>query len=324
MDSPTPTRRDLKLASWEVVPTAGWLHLTRDTFLKSFLLDRGVSHLFIALADNFPAIAQMIQPLAAWALAAMGRFRRVVVLAFLLERLLVALPLLLAVALSWEKLPRWVLPAMATSYLVGSVAANGWLTWIGRLTDGQGRSAFLSRRSQREALTNAVLGPVAAAGLDWAIRHGRANLGYGAVFGVALMSGLISLLLIRRIDPATAPARDPNLPPLSRLLAPLRDPGYRRFLRFAGLLTIGQTLSHPFWTVYQLAVLHWTVLEVTLYNMAATLVAMAWYPVWGRLADRVGTTPLLRTLLLFRVVNPILWLFLTPDNAWWILAPEAM
>ncbi|MCG3152121.1 MAG: hypothetical protein GEEBNDBF_01409 [bacterium] len=320
---PVPTR-DLTLAAWEGAPTRAWLTLTQGSFLRGFLISHGVGNFALALIDNLPLMTLLVQPLATLGLARSEHLRLVTLRAVVLERLCFLLPILLVIGFHWTTIPTWCLVLLGCSYGAGAVALAAWMTWLAELTEQQPRGAFIARRSTYDSLVSIILGLGAAALLDWLLDHYGPTLGYLAIFTLAGFAGGGTLWLLAQIrthpsQQFTAPQTDWHL-----LQRPLRSPDFRRYLRYILVLGVGQSISGPFWVVYMLQVLRWSFVEIALYGTLATLASLACYNWWGRLADRVGTIPLIRVITYARIINPVLWLFLTPENAWLILIPEAI
>lgn len=321
--SPTPAR-DVSLAAWESAPTRAWLSLSQGSFLRGFLLDHGVGNFALAIIDNLPLVTLIIQPLVAMVIGRSPALRAITLRAMLLERGLCLLPILLVLLLHWTTIPTWALVLLGLSYGAGAVALAGWMTWLAELTEGIPRGAFVARRSAYDSLMSILLGLSASALLDWLLATHSAFWGYFTIFLIAGLFGIGTFLLMGAIRTMPSVATDPAEQAWHTLQRPLRKPGFRRYLAYILGLHIGQAASGPFWLVYMLKELHWSYTEVAIYGTIATLASLACYRWWGGLADRVGTIPLLRIITFCRVLNPLLWLMLTPENAWWILVPEAI
>ncbi|MEO7994689.1 MAG: MFS transporter [bacterium] len=319
----TSPDRELQLAAWEAAPAKAWATLAQGTFLRRFLLDHGAGNFLLGIIGNLPVIVLLMQPLNSLLLTRSGRPRLLTLVSAILERLLLVVPIVIVLLRADKAVPLWAMVSLIASFLVGSIGLNGWMTWLGDLTDRTERGMFVARRSRYEAVVSIVLGLAAAAILDRFLARGEVQLGYLTIFVAAGCAGLGSVALIRRLfRPQPAHAHDEHSP-FERLNLPLKDENFRRFLGFHGWLTFGQTLSGPYWEVYLYKEIKWQTLDVTLYSTLILLVSLACYNYWGRWSDRVGVTPLLRLLMFARLLNPILWLFITPKNVWWILAPEA-
>lgn len=318
------SRRDLTLAAAESAPTRAWITLTQGTFLRGFLLQHGATNTVLAWLDNLPLIALIFQPLVSLGLAHSPRLAEWTLRSLVLERLTFLIPILVILFLDLPTIPAWALILLAVSYIAGAIALSGWYTWLAGLTEGVARGAFIARRSRFDSWAAILLGLSAAAFLDWTIRREVSALGYLACFLAAGTLGAGTPWCLGRIK--ARPTGDPRHRRVdwNELQRPLRNVRFTRYLAFTGWLTFGQAVSSPFWMVYMIRQLEMSFLAITLYGVLATLSALACYGWWGRLADRVGVTPLLRVLCYIRVLNPLLWLLLTKETIWWILIPEAI
>ncbi|MFE3648943.1 MFS transporter [Streptomyces sp. NPDC057579] len=136
--------------------------------------------------------------------------------------------------------------------------------------------------------TGALLGPLAAFALLWATADA-----YDAVFVVSFCVGLLGVLLLVAFVPGRAalPAhqREPRPVPRSqgRLLAPLRDPAFRRICAAAGLLGAA-TIGDSFLYLLLQRRLDFAVSWFPLLPLGAAAVYLALAVPAGRLGDRIG------------------------------------
>ncbi|MFJ5590633.1 MFS transporter [Streptomyces noursei] len=136
--------------------------------------------------------------------------------------------------------------------------------------------------------TGALLGPLAAFALLWATADA-----YDAVFVVSFCVGLLGVLLLVAFVPGRAAApphpQEPHPAPRARarLLAPLRDPAFRRLCTAAGLLGAA-TIGDSFLYLLLQRRLDFAVSWFPLLPLGAAAVYLLLAVPAGRLGDRIG------------------------------------
>lgn len=263
--------------------TQVFLNWTSGSVLIGFMLHVGASPAEIALVGSVPLLAQMASPAAAFLAAASGRRKRLTVLAALMSRL----TWLLAAALPILPVPDPWRPTLLIAVVLFSsffLAANGtlWAAWMGDVIPQRDRGRYFGLRA-------GVVGVVAMA----------ANLGAGVFldrvgaplsFQVVLVTSVVLALLgvavyLRQLDPPTerSPLRFREVVAL-----PLRDVGFRRFLRFALYWQFVVMLAAPFVFPYFLGPLGLTFTQIAIWVSIAAVTGLATTILWGRVADRTG------------------------------------
>ncbi|MFI7098984.1 MFS transporter [Streptomyces sp. NPDC050161] len=136
--------------------------------------------------------------------------------------------------------------------------------------------------------TGALLGPLAAFALLWATADA-----YDAVFVVSFCTGLLGVLMLvafvpgRDAVPAPRPAPAAAPKPRAALLAPLRDPAFRRIFAAAALLGAA-TIGDSFLYLLLQRRLEFAVSWFPLLPLGAAAVYLLLAVPAGRLGDRIG------------------------------------
>ncbi|WP_411141837.1 MFS transporter [Streptomyces sp. x-80] len=136
--------------------------------------------------------------------------------------------------------------------------------------------------------TGALLGPLAAFALLWATADA-----YDAVFVVSFCVGLLGVLMLivlvpgRSADPLGRPAPAAPARQRGRLLAPLRDPGFRRIFGAAALLGAA-TIGDSFLYLLLQRRLDFAVNWFPLLPLGAAAIYLLLAVPAGRLGDRIG------------------------------------
>src|SRR5439155_17791018 len=136
--------------------------------------------------------------------------------------------------------------------------------------------------------------------------RGLESLGFLVIFllaGLARAAGTVLLASVR--EPASSPTRAPR----ARGFAVLRTSGkVRRLAFYLWTLHLATYVSTPFFVPYMLKDLGYSYALVGFLVAVPAIVKIVTLRLWGRLADRVGPGPVLRTTGWLVVVVPGLWL----------------
>jgi MFS family permease len=285
--------------------------LAGGMFLTGLALYLGANSFQIALLSAIPALVTGFSFLAGYLVrrsgrrkglvlwtAGVGRAAFVVIVPFLLLRMKVGLVLFFA--------------AVAVSSILMTIAGTTWQSWISDLVPEQRRGRFFGLRNAIHGLIGVVTAYSAGRGMDALKAHGHEVLGYGLAFGLAVVFGITSsLLLIRQPEPAMPPK--PPVGPRELLFGPLREPQFRRLTLFLCVWFVTGTLASPFYLVHMMKNLHFSFAAIGIYSIIGGVAGMVFQLFWGRVIDRFGSRPV--TVFNFALVGimPLLWLFATPS-----------
>lgn len=229
--------------------------------------------------------------------AGVGRSVFIVLVPFLLLRMKVSIVLFFA--------------TVAVSSLIMTIAGTVWQAWITDLVPEERRGRFFGLRNAIHSILGVTAAYGAGRGMDWLKAQGHEPLGYALAFGLAVIFGLVSTLLLVRQP-------EPELPPLPRLslretfLGPFKEPQFSKLILFLTVWFITGTLASPFYIVHMMKNLHFSFAAIGVYSMIGGVTGMVMQLLWGRAIDRFGARPV--TVLNFALVGvmPLLWLFATP------------
>lgn len=281
-----------------------FLNWTSGSVLVGYLLHLGASPTHIALVGSVPLLAQVVSPLGALASEMLGRRRVVAALLGAVGRA----SWILAVFLPQLDLP----DALRPTLLVGLVfvasafqAATGtvWTAWIGDVVPEDRRGRYFGMRT---GILGAV-GTAANLGAGAFLDRVGAPLSFQLVIGVAVFSSFVAVVLyFFHYDP---PSERRQIT-LGRILTqPYGSHNFRRFLRFAAYWQFVVMLGAPFVVPYFLEELRMSFTQVAYWSSLTAVVGLATTTLWGRVADRVGTKPVLRLgTFLAGALLPLNWI----------------
>ena len=304
--SPDEVNRGLRFSVAEGFFATGHLSLTGGMFLTGLALLLGANSLQIGLLAAIPAAASVFgffssilvrrigarRGLTLWT-SGLGRTLFVVLVPFLLLKLRVSMPLFFAVVAAYN--------------ILLAVANTSWNSWMSDLVPEKRRGRFFGMR-------NAVLGGFAmlltyggGRVMDW-YTQSNPETGYGLAYGVAVVFGLVSTVLLSR-QPEPPLVSRPRAGLRERLFGPLREPQFRRLTVFMGVWFLAGTIAAPFYMAHLIQNLEFPFSLIGLYAVIGGASGILFQLLWGWLIDRFGPKPV--TVVCFTLVGlmPLLWLF---------------
>ncbi|HWP35038.1 MAG TPA: MFS transporter, partial [Thermodesulfobacteriota bacterium] len=318
-------REALRLSTIDGALASVFGALTGGVFLTGFALRLSANEVLIGLLAALPLVATVAQLSGAYLIERVGRRRAVCIAGAAASRLLwlfaLALPLLAPAAPGEGALAAWLLLAVAgLSALLGSLGGVAWLSWMADLVPIGVRGRYFGSRNLVCGVTSMLatlaggwyLDRFAPVGPPW---------GFATLFALAVAAGWGSVHYLRRIPDPVVPAEPPGREPFLRLVwLPLREPNFRRLVRFSLLWNGAVNFAAPFITVYMLETLKVSYVQVASLATLSTVAHLVTIRGWGRFADQFGNRPVMLVTGALAVPVPLLWLFVTPANFGW-LAP---
>lgn len=312
-------RRDLllslKYCTIEACFSVPMLNLTLTQF--PFILGFAVAGLgwgagaigWLAAIHHF---CNAVQPPFYWFLRRHYSLHRIMVLGFWFN----ALPWLGVLAFPWmTPSARDILfsAIVSVATLANSIASVAWSAATSDLVPLHIRGRYFGRRNMVFGFWTLVV--VLAAGIA-AEHYGSTLTAFGGIFAVASIMRLIGLYFMLRMTfpaPVMAPQQTPDR--FTDYLAVFRSPAYLWLVLFIGFWGFALNLGMPFYSVYVLRELHFTMRDLTVLTTLASLGGLLALPSWGVLSDRFGSKPVLMTCAFLWAGTALpAWLFAGPAH----------
>ncbi len=268
--------------------------LASGVVLITFALHLGASNAEIGVLAAIPLLTQMLQVPAVWLVEHWQARRRISVLALFTARL--ALPIYALVPYIGDRdTAVAVLTAAALlHYGMNAVGGCSWNSWIRDLIPPRRLGEFFGRRGAYA--TAASAGGVIVAGLALEAAGGSQALGdlvFSALFAGAFVSSLISTYKLAQVPEPFMDGGGSRTPLSALLRRPLRDRNFRNMLRFMASWQFAVNLATPFFTVYFVRELGFSLGFVMLLTFVSQLANLAVVRGWGRLSDRFANKSVL-------------------------------
>ena len=169
----------------------------------------------------------------------------------------------------------------------GAIAGCAWNAWIRDIVPEEQRGRFFGRRSALATATSIAGGLLAASLIDL---HPQGSTERSTVFAglfiVAFVAELLSALWLARAPEPRMPAAETvntRLIPMYRQV--LRDSKIREWLAFIGSWQFAVNLAQPFFTLFFLQQLGFSMTFVIILSMISQLANMLTMSRWGTYAD---------------------------------------
>lgn len=173
-------------------------------------------------------------------------------------------------------------------YGLNAASACSWNSWIRDLVPPDRLGHFFARRGMWGTIVSAVA--TVAAALALAAAKGSEAAGdrvFAALYATGFVLGLISTAALARVPEPRMEGGIGGHAPLRKLLAaPLKHKNFRSMLRYVASWQFAVNLATPFFTVYFVRALGFSMSFVLVLTVVSQLANVAVVRGWGRISDR--------------------------------------
>jgi MFS family permease len=338
------------LLAW--IPGAFWQGATGTTAMTPFGQYLGANDFIFALINAAPQLSVLLMIPGALLVEKIGRRKAFFIWTVTPHRtlyiLIGLLPWLMAPGLS----AGWMLACLIfLSMGLNSFGGQAWVNWMADLVPPRVRGKYFARRSRMGVAVVSLATILVAIILDQAdhpcvaallapvmacTNVPRLIVIIAAVFIIAGAIGMIDILSFVKISepPMRAVAREPWG---RRLLTPLRDKEFRRFIIYWSCNFGATNWCSWFWMLYLQDFLKAQQASAiaagtkpwwgdALFLTAAVILPVGFmigqflgYPMWGRAVDRFGCKPVFLVSSAIHTLSWLAWIFLSPAMLPWML-----
>jgi HEAT repeat protein/predicted MFS family arabinose efflux permease len=294
--------------------------LTSGAFLTGYALWLGANDVAIGFLTAIPTFAGLIQILSSPFGERLRERKAITAWSSGAARTLWLLIALLPLLLPGHALVPFLL-LFSLSFALLNIPVPAWMSWMSDLVPPDHRGRYFARRNMIAGIVGMLIGLPAAWFLDFATkRHPWSALGFGTLFGVAVLGGLASFVCLwlqpePPMQPRPKPATTGGLRSvLAYYRTPFADPNFRRLMLFNTIFGTGQFFAAPFFNVYALRNLHFDYVWLQVFATITSIASLASMPMWGWLADKFGNKPLLAIGVCGVFTLPFTWILASADH----------
>ena len=313
-------RRSLRLCTVAVVFGGFWWFIVGGAALTQYAKALGLSDAGFGILAAMPFIGTLMQIPASYFVERFGHRKRVFMTAGLAHR---AMWLVIA-AVPWMPLAQDVqvivfLGVLTVSSLLAHVAMPAQVSFLADLMPSRIRGRYSAQRMRAWGVTGTIV-PIAVGILLDQTEVIMRTISILMVIGA--ISGMINFVVYGPVPDRRKTPLNPSLTLWRLLRQPLADRDFRRFLAYTATLTFAVGFLGQYMWLYLLDVIF---ADAERKNLIANIMliavpgvfAIVFYPMWGRLTDRLGRKPVMIICGLLIGVGGMGWLFMTTGR-WWL------
>ncbi len=313
--------RGLGLLTLDGVTTQVMGALTGGAILVAFALHLGASNTVIGLLAAIGPLTQLLQLPSILLVERLRRRKLVVVAALGLARTFWLLLAALVWLRSGDAGVALLLVCVACFFAFSSLGAAAFNSWKRDLLPDASMGRFLARRLAFATAAGAAVTLLAGVVVD----RGAGVLGgelaaFCVLFAAGGVIGIAGVFCLARIpEPRMAEPGGQSL--LAVLTEPLRDGNFRSLLVFLAAWNAAASFAAPFFSVYMLVRIGLPLTWVLGLSVVSQVANVSFFPIWGRLADRLGNRAVLGLSGTFFIVSTALWPFTTLPERYLLTVP---
>lgn len=288
-----------------------------ESYLPAFTLALGYGSVASGLVTTLPmlagAVLQLVTPAA---VGLLGSHRRWVVTCASLQAASFT-PLIFG-ALAGELGLGPLFLAASLYWGLGMSTGPAWTAWATTLVPSRIRPRFFARRAAASHASLFVSLLLAGTLLETGQDRGAGVEIFALLFLLALGARALSTAcLAAQSEPRPVPIGETRISP-GVIREHITTGGHGRLLLFLLVFQLSVWIAAPYFAPYMLGPLGFSYFEFTVLTTSAFGARVVALPTIGRIAQRVGTKPVLATASLGIIPLPALWL--VSDSFWWLLS----
>ncbi len=279
-------------------------------FMNATSSQVGILHAIISL---LPSIVQL------YAANLLKKFsRKKVLIAAVMVRILLWIPIIITGILFYMGVPHmvWVLIGLVgLFYAMGAVTHPAWFSLMGSLVPEQKRGKYFAKRNRVTGFVGIITMIVGALILDSSKRFGIVHgnvigytlIGFGILFGLAIVTRLIGVILLARHYEPKLVIREKDGFSFWQFLKRAPSTPFGRFTIFRLFFSIAIGIAGPFWVVYMLRNLGFSYLWYMAITVAGTVFQLLFLPLLGKASDKFGNIRIMKICASIATIIPFLW-----------------
>jgi MFS family permease len=179
--------------------------------------------------------------------------------------------------------------------LLAAVGGCAWNSWMRDFVPEERMGRIFARRTAWATITTVVAGIGAALCLEYTQEGSRQrDLAFAALYLAGCLAGLASAAIVARIpEPAMAQSGPRTMRLVDLLREPVSDANFRKLLGFLASWQFAVNLATPFFTVYLVRQLGYSMPVVMVLAVASQLANAFALRSWGVLSDRFSNKSVL-------------------------------
>jgi MFS family permease len=314
-------RRALSSITFEGAFSNVFVIVTGGAFLSGLAIFLGAGDFEIGLLASIPFLSQVMQLCSGYLADLTGGYKTLAIRGLTAGRTVWVLIIPLLFTTLAGRFEIFLLIVLISSASI-MLATPAWLTWMSHLVPAPIRGRYFGRRNTAIALSTVLTTLSAGFLIDQMRALDMEPVGFSALIILAVGFGLAASHRLKRL-PYWTPELKHGACTFKDVLRPFKDAQYVSLLKTFFLWNFAIGISAIFFAVHMLEFLKMSFVEISLYSVIVSSVAVFCSKPWGKLIDRFGSRSVLGLSALGIAFIPLIWWLPRPDFIW-ILAFEAI
>jgi MFS family permease len=316
MFSEKDTQKGMRISVWEGAFATVHATLTTGAFLTGFALFLGANDFQIALTMAIPLLTQILQIFSVHAVERFGRRKLISGIFSTSGRSLWALVALIPIIPQLKSHAIFIfLIIFAVTSAMMSFAGAPWLSWMADLVPQHIRGRYFGKRNMIMGMVTMATSILTGLVLDHFKITDRLGVGFLIVLMVAVICGIMAFVFLSK-QPEPPYQRAASYQFLNYVQQPFHNRNFRKLLIFYLFFTFALALASSYFPVYLLKTLHWSFSNLAVLAIGASLMTLLTQPFWGRIVDKFGHKPVIKTTVIGLLPLPVIYIISTPAHSW--------
>lgn len=309
-DPPTSTERTFRLVLYDALASEAMATLTTGVFLAGFLVDLGASNVAIGVLAAVPFAVQFLQ-LPAVVLVERLRTRRAICAWSAGVGRTFLLVAAMAPFVGGDLGIILLIGSVAVYQALAAIAGCSWNSWMRDLVPESEFGRFFGRRAAATTALATGLALVCGLGIDrWkALLPDHPAYVYTVMFVFSAVVGFLGVWLLSITPDQPMPPATGRRPVRAMFAAPFADRNFRQLMLFLGSWNFAANLAAPFFAVYMLKTVGYSMGTIIVLTTASQLSNLAALGLWGTLIDRFSNKAVLGIAAPLFLMCTLAWSF---------------
>ncbi|TFG07148.1 MAG: MFS transporter [Promethearchaeota archaeon] len=297
--------------------------LSTGPFLIAFALLLGANNFLIGLIVAIPSLLQVLKIFSIQLVEKKRKRRAITIFSLILYRLSILSIALIPFLFSIKFGLIFLIIFLIIQSVFASIGHTAWASWMHDTIPINQLGAFYSRRMTLSSLVSLFASLLAALFIDYFVLNKLKQqiYGYSVLFFIAFLFGMISIYFISNISEPQMIKPEVEIKFLRTISQPFKDKNYRKLLIFLGVWSFAINLATPFFTVYMLKKLEFTITLVIILTIINQLTIVIFLRIWGRLIDNFSNKSVLNLCCPLYIICIFAWTFTTLPGIYLLTIP---
>ncbi|AEX85310.1 MFS transporter [Marinitoga sp. 1135] len=295
----------LKLSVLEAMAFNAFFVATQTFIIISIALYFNASPFQISIISSFPVFAQMFQVFTPLIYKLFGTRKKSLIIVSIIGRgSLVLLPII--VLLNIRNSHIFVMIMILYAFF-GTFISNIWTAAMRELVPFEDRGKYFGMRN----VFASAIGILATYLYSQFLDFPNEKMGILLVTSIMALFAVITIILLAfHKIPEICETSQNEL----KIKKAFQDKKFQTFLVFVGIWTFAIELTRPYFSYFQVAILHINTTFLGKMSVITGIISLVLYPFYGKLSDRYGNKSILMIGISLATIAPLLYFVMTDYN----------